>query len=107
MRATGVEYTTVPDFDGELFRCEAYRATLSIGACAKRWNGAKRGKPEKLEQLEKCRGCSLGAVHAGSATGYDGYYHPFYGAAMCARCRRGSFRIIGSRLCPSCFNRSR
>ena len=35
--AAGIEYSRVPGFDQELFRCTAWRATLSVPACASRW----------------------------------------------------------------------
>jgi hypothetical protein len=103
--ADGIEYSRVPGFDRDLFRCSTWRATLSVPACAGRWREAQVAKRERAEELRLCRGCEIGAAHAGEK---------FIERASnfmdkrCPRCRRGTMRrLIGQRLCISCYNRGR
>ena len=49
-----------------------------------------------------CRGCQIGAQHAGVG---DATLSPLYATPICARCHRGATRLIGGHLCVSCQNR--
>jgi hypothetical protein len=60
-RANGVEYSHIPGFNQDLFRCTTWRATLSVPACAGRWREAQTAKQERAEELRLCRGCKIGS----------------------------------------------
>lgn len=61
-------------------------------------NGRKA--PHSWEGMAACRGCPLGARHAGrkAAPPKD---HPLVGA-VCVRCLRQSAHLVWKKLCPSC-----
>jgi len=102
-QAAGIEYSRVPGFDQDLFRCQPWRATLSIPACAGRWREAQVAKGERADELRLCRQCPTGAIHAGKP-----FIHraTVFGNNICPRCRRGTTRrMIANRVCISCFNR--
>jgi len=111
-----VEYATNPAVPGRLFfRCDRMRATLSTSSCADMWrkanglDGAERSAkaaapaPEWLCS-DGCKCCPLGAVHAGEVAAS---MSPLKGTMTCARCHRGSSRLIRGHTCPSCYNRER
>lgn len=54
--------------------------------------------------LATCSRCPLGALHAG---GTHVQRSEHYGAAVCPRCGCGTTRMIGNRVCVSCYNRER
>lgn len=49
-----------------------------------------------------CRGCAIGAQHAGVG---DATLSPLYATSICARCGSGATRLIHGHLCVSCANR--
>lgn len=82
-----------------LFRCEPLRASLTPASCAKRY----------AEQMDyPCADCAVGALHA-ARLGFRVTRDRTRAAHTrpCCRCRRHEFRLIGSRLCISCWNRER
>lgn len=83
------------------FRCEAMHATLSVEACAANWRRAHAGE-EGCQW--RCKGCKIGALHAGETAANLWFGH---GQTICARCHRGAVRLIGGDLCVSCYNRER
>ena len=96
--------------DFELFTC-AYQPgelRLSTSACADQFRQARAKKPEPWSPLVTCRGCELGAMHAGVAISVvnagqiqkelDGH---------CTRCYERAHRMLHARLCVSCYNRGR
>jgi hypothetical protein len=102
MPAPGVSYEPREGTTRLFFPCTAYRATLSREACADRWRSSQGATGAVAERVSLCRGCVIGASHAGHE---PVVYSRHYGAAMCPRCRKPSFRIIGGRVCVSCANR--
>lgn len=101
MSASEIQYFEFPELPGQKrFRCGVLSATLAVGDCAKRWLDAKHVGPES--RLHRCRGCPLGAVHAGHADEPQAFK-----SKVCARCTVPSFRLIKGNLCPSCYNRER
>ncbi|MFD3263161.1 hypothetical protein [Phenylobacterium ferrooxidans] len=51
-----------------------------------------------------CRSCPIGAAHAGA----DHVHHSkLFGASICPACRTGATRMIGNKVCVSCYNRRR
>jgi hypothetical protein len=101
-RVAGVAYTSIDGAPGAFFTCQPYRAKLSTTACAARWRATQRSRGEAAEQIIRCRGCSIGAQHAG-----ERYIarSAIFGTARCPRCGSGSTRMIANRLCVSCYNR--
>lgn len=85
----------------ELVECERYRMQLTPQSCASNWL-AVEGKPmHTLTRLQQCSGCPVGAKRAGK----DNTPAPL--PRFCCRCLRLSPRLIGKRLCASCYNRER
>lgn len=83
----------------QFFRCDRQRASLSTQACAGMWREANH---QGLENRLSCRGCQVGAQHAGEELAN---LSPLHGAMICARCHRGAERLIHGHLCVSCQNR--
>jgi hypothetical protein len=100
-RADGVEYFSFPGATGQFFLCAAYRAKLSTTACAKRWREAQKAEGHAANAIERCRGCAIGASHAGEKAVH---YSILYGTGICHRCGRGGLRLIGGARCVSCAN---
>lgn len=84
-----------------MFRCSRLAASLQVSRCASMWTEANGRSPP--ERLDRCRGCTIGAGHAGAK---DPAYHRLRGAPMCSRCHRTDLRLIGGNLCVSCQNRA-
>jgi hypothetical protein len=101
--ARGVVYAEDVAAPGlKFFRCDTHRANLSQRGCAERWITAQNAKGHAAERFAACRGCPIGAAHAGEQ---PVRYSWLYGQAICPRCRRGGFRMISNRICVSCRNR--
>lgn len=98
-KAKGVAYFTVPGADLRMFRCEDQDATLSTRGCADRWTRAQ--ETAGADSLSGCARCPIGAVHAGKPAVT---FSPSYGSSRCPRCGYG-YRLIGDRVCVSCYNR--
>lgn len=97
-----VDYFEMAELPGRrYFACGPLRATLDIAACADNWRRANKNR--HIARL-KCRGCQIGAEHAGERGANNS---PFQGATMCGRCHRGASRLIHGHLCVSCYNRQR
>jgi hypothetical protein len=99
-----ITYSTYPGTDLRLFRCVTMSATISTAACAQRHRDAQTVGDEDPGRLLPCRGCSIGAAHAGVRLIH---YSWNYGTEICPRCGRGTTRMIGHRVCVSCYNRAR
>lgn len=84
-----------------MFRCDRLMASLRVVSCAEMWREANAAGPMP-ERLFRCRGCSVGAAHAGEA---DASCHWLRGVPICARCTRTDLRLIGGNICVSCQNR--
>ncbi len=85
-----------------LFECPRHPGGLRLlpKACATMWRGAKGAEP--WDRLFPCRGCAIGATHAGEAPpppepGDDG--------RKCCFCGRTDQRLVCKTLCVSCANR--
>lgn len=87
------------DLPFELVECPPYRMQLLASRCADQWRSVA-GKPRhKLERLQHCSGCPIGAARAGVRL------EPTPLPRFCCRCLTLSPRLISKRLCPSCYNR--
>lgn len=97
-----MNYFSIDGCPGRFFACERLRANLSTASCADRWKLAQeKGAPDRLAQ---CRGCKIGAEHAGVELVES---NPLYSRNVCTRCHRPADRLIHDELCPSCYNRGR
>ena len=92
-RSNNVEYRILEPFGLTVFDCQALRATLQPANCAMNFRAMKDGSA--------CRGCQLGAIHAGQARAPLPPPKP-----ACCRCGRTEQRLISASLCVSCANRS-
>lgn len=81
------------------FRCDRMRATISVPQCVVMWQAANGLNSELRRQ---CRGCPIGAAHAGVP---DANLCDIHGVKLCARCRREAPRLIWANICVSCRNR--
>lgn len=93
-----VEYFTVEGAPGRYFRCDKYNAVLSTSACASMYLAEKN---QHLGRHMHCRGCPVGAMHAGEApvTAPE-----LVRSMVCPRCLRSSSRLVRG-VCMSCINR--
>lgn len=57
---------------------------------------------ENSELRRQCRGCKLGAEHAGES---DANLSDIHNVKVCARCRNEASRLIFGNICVSCRNR--
>jgi hypothetical protein len=98
-----MEYFELPELPGKpMFKCDRLRASLQVSACSRSWSEAQRkGAPERFGQ---CRGCQIGAKHAGVA---EATLSPIFAMRICARCHSGATRLICGHVCVSCYNRQR
>lgn len=99
-----VEYTTYPGCARKFFRCQPYSAVLSVEACAERFTRAQTAERDKLDPVQHCRACAIGARHAGVSAPF---YSWLYQSPICPRCGKGTTRMIGNRKCVSCYHRTR
>ena len=89
-----------------LFDCPRLAGNLRITeiGCANNWRRARREHADRGHPLYECRGCAIGAGHAGEPQERDA-------AALegvCVRCNRQSTRLLkGAAICVSCYNRER
>ena len=83
------------------FSCERMRATLSVQACADNW---RRGHYDGDLSRQLCKGCEIGAMHAGEA---GASRSPLLSTRICGRCHSTGMRLIHKHLCVSCYNRDR
>jgi hypothetical protein len=99
-----LDYWEVPEIKGKkFFRCKKRSASLTVEACAKMWvQSQNRGQNQELERFFVCRGCQIGAMHAGTEAAS---YSQFYAKPICGRCLRGTMRLVQGHLCVSCYNR--
>jgi hypothetical protein len=89
---------------------DAVKATMHgrWQAGARRAHALAQNKTDAVKDsrasLDTCRSCAIGAAHAG---GTHVAYSRIFGASICPRCRKGATRMIGGRVCVSCYNRGR
>jgi len=83
----------------KFFRCERLLANLHVEACGEMWIHANTRNDEARR---RCKGCPLGAVHAGEPDANLSYLR---GSNVCSRCQRMATRLVNGELCISCQNR--
>lgn len=96
-----MDYKTISWAPGQqYFHCDPLRATLTVGSCATNWLRSQ----EREAGLWQCRGCRLGAEHAGEEEANLWFGR---GELICSRCTRGADRLVKGDQCVSCYNRER
>lgn len=98
MTEAPLRYFSVQGLQGRYFDCARLRATLSTESCAARHLGACGG-----DDRVSCRGCPIGALHSGRGQVPASRLTE----RMCSRCLKRPQRMVKSRLCVSCYNRTR
>jgi hypothetical protein len=100
-----VKYREIQGVPGRYFDCPRNMGMLSTGACAKAYQDAM--SPDYLREGRRitCRGCPVGAQHAGVAAGPA--ISRFLGSTMCSRHQGDGGRLIRGAICVSCYNRER
>lgn len=86
----------------KMFRCDKLHGTMQVTACGERWKVANSDDADGVHS--GCKNCPIGARHAGVG---EINQSPLRGALVCARCHRGTTRLIHRHLCVSCYNRQR
>jgi hypothetical protein len=94
-----VDYHTLPNVPGRYFACVPYNVTLSTTACAGMYTESKRAIEPRHPA---CRGCAIGAHHAGDTAPPP---ESLFGRLLCCRCHRKRGRLLYGALCISCVNR--
>jgi len=95
-----IDYFSMPETPGvTYFACERLRAKFPVGSCAQMWRQANH---EKNENRLGCKGCPIGAAHAGETTAS---LSRLRNSLVCGRRHRSAHRLVGKHLCVSCKNR--
>lgn len=96
-----IKYFAREDCPGDFFECGKLSATLSKSSCASMW---RKAFSRNGNYQEKCRGCPIGAMHAGE---HEISTSRLAGKKICVRCHRASNRFVFNDICVSCYNRER
>jgi hypothetical protein len=85
----------------DLFACPRHPGGLRLlpTACAAMWRGGKAAEP--WDRLFPCRGCAIGATHAGETPNLA----PCDDGRKCCFCGRTDQRLVCRTICVSCANR--
>lgn len=91
-----------------MFHCERRALDLSVQSCIADFNRVEKLGAMPWRSDWHCKGCELGAVHAGRDVAVVQTATILAGARqVCARCHRPDERFIGNRLCRTCDARDR
>ena len=91
-----------------MFHCERRSLDLSVQSCAADFQRVEKRGALPWRSDWHCKGCELGATHAGRDQSVVQAATAWAGArSICARCHRQDERFIGNRLCRSCDARDR
>ena len=102
----------MPDTDEfpVMFECQRHQGALRLTTttCAGLWHRARRNAEADQIRLAPCVGCPVGAGHAGAKVRPAAPAQAIDTGLSCVRCgQSGGRRLVGSRLCVSCYNRQR
>jgi hypothetical protein len=101
---------TADDEFPALFTCQRHPGNLKLtpAACAAAWTRARRNAEADQIRLAPCVGCQVGASNAGAKVRPAAPVQATASVLSCVRCgQSGGRRLVGSRLCVSCYNRER
>jgi len=92
-----------------LFTCPNHQGGLMLTpkTCASMWERARRSQADALVRLAPCVGCHIGASNAGVKVKQVASKPKPGDGLSCVRCGSGGRRLVGGRLCVSCYNRER
>jgi len=96
---SAIEYFPMEGVPGRYFQCPAYGTTMSDSFCGRSYQDAKR---QAEPRHPACRGCAVGALHAGDKAPPPA---SMLGRLLCCRCHRSTRRLLHGALCISCYNR--
>lgn len=99
-----IKYFKYDGVDGDYFSCPKGVGTFSTEFCARIYQEAMSPVGLKDGVRIACRGCAVGASHAGVC---GSSASRFLGQLSCSRCQKGATRLIRGCICVSCFNRER
>ncbi len=102
--------TTNADEFPVTFECQRHVGALRLtpAACAAAWTRARRNAEPDQIRLAPCVGCPVGAANAGVRIRPSAPVQTTASVPSCVRCgQSGARRLVGSRLCVSCYNRQR
>ncbi len=88
-----------------LFDCPRHASLrLTPNACAGMWDKARSLPDRSLDRVMACRGCPIGAGHAGKPVRAS---KPALARAgrLCPRCGKSATKFVFGRICISCYNR--
>ncbi len=102
----------MPDTDEfpVMFECQRHQGALRLTTttCAGLWHRARRNAEPDQIRLAPCVGCQVGASNAGAKVRPAAPVQATASVLSCVRCgQSGARRLVGSRLCVSCYNRQR
>jgi len=92
------------------FTCQRHQGGLRLTTttCAGLWHRARRNAEPDRIRLAPCVGCQVGASNAGAKVRPAAPVQATASVLSCVRCgQSGGRRLVGSRLCVSCYNRER
>lgn len=104
-KAAALPPPSIPMVSPELVSCEPMSARMTKPACVKMWQASQDRRPEPWQSRHHCIACPTGAERAGRAISPTAPAQEVW-RMCCPRCRRLTTRLIGKRLCPSCYNRT-
>lgn len=93
-----IDYFTIDGAPGKYFMCGPYKASMSVSSCASMYRAEKGVHAGRHMH---CRGCPIGAFHAGEKPVAS---RGLFGSLICPRCQRGASRLVTG-VCVSCVNR--
>lgn len=97
-----IEYHSINGVPG-FFDCPAGMGLISTLYCADQHKLSNTKNYIAEHRRSQCRFCPIGAVHSGERESENS--SRLYGSMMCSRCQRISNRLVGNRICISCYNR--
>jgi hypothetical protein len=100
----GINYFKYDGVAGDYFHCPKDVGTFSTDFCARIYQEAMSPQGLKDGVRIACRGCVIGAGHAGVC---GSSASRFLGLLSCSRCQKGATRLIRGSICVSCYNRER
>lgn len=90
-----------------MFECPRIPGHLMLmpASCAKSWKDGNGKDVDKRIKFHYCTRCPIGAKNAGCDS--LSVVNPYFMRKRCPRCDRPCARMIGGRVCVSCYNRER
>lgn len=88
-----------------LFNCPSGLGKMSATFCGQLHCKANTKAHISEHRYKSCRFCLVGQLHSGKRQKASG--SRLYASLLCSRCLRVSNRLVGGKVCVSCYNRFR